>query len=263
MQKPFYSVIMPTHRRAELLRRAISSVKANTFTDVEIIVVADDIDKDTFLVAAECLGPADKFVKRTGKNGPAESRNIGMELAEGERILFLDDDDAIQPDFLAKAKTHCDQHPSQVLYTNYRVIEEDRNNPKAETTQMDVKVGDKELSEVYVKNFIHNHTCLYPAFSLKNKKQDAHLASLDDWEFLLNVMSETSFRHIEIDGPVIFKDYVNLGNRRGSAHAANGSMVLIDYLYIYRRRPAPTNELKMQRKELLKKVGFDVPIEWL
>lgn len=263
MPKPYYSIIMPTHRRAELLKRAIKSVKASTFQNVEIIVVADDIDKDTFVVAAELLGQEDKFIKRSGKNGPAESRNIGMDLATGERILFLDDDDAIQPDFLTNAKKYCEEHPSSVLYTNYRVIEEDRNNLNAQTTATDISVADKDLSEVYVKNFIHNHTCLYPAHALTNKRQDPFLASLDDWDFLLNVMSNTKFRHAPIPGPVIYKDYVNMGNRRGSSQSAQGSMVILDYIYIYRRWPAPTHELKLKRKSLMQSVGFDLPLEWI
>lgn len=89
------------------------------------------------------------------------------------------------------------------------------------------------------------------------------MASLDDWDFLLNVMSNTKFRHAPIPGPVIYKDYVNMGNRRGSSQSAQGSMVILDYIYIYRRWPAPTHELKLKRKSLMQSVGFDLPLEWI
>lgn len=263
MKLPYYSIIMPTHGRPKLLGRAIASVKACGFKEAELIVVADEIDKDTFAVAAELLDERDKFIKRSGAPGPAQSRNIGLDHARGERILFLDDDDALQPEFLLAAKKYCDEHPEKVLFTNYRVIEENRENLSSDGTVTDIKVEGQLIENVYVKNFIHNHTCLYPAYALKNKRQDEHLASLDDWDFLLNVMSEINFLHIPLDGPVIYKDYVNVGNRRGSADKAKGAMVMIDYLYIYRRWPAPSQELKLKRKELLKSVGLDVPLEWL
>ena len=117
---------MPTHGRPKLLERAIKSVKACKFPEIELIVVADEIDKETFAVAADLLGEEDTFIKRCGSPGPALSRNFGMDHAKGARILFLDDDDALQPEFLLAAKTYCDKHPDEVLFTNYRVIEENR-----------------------------------------------------------------------------------------------------------------------------------------
>ena len=263
MKLPYFSIVMPTHQRPKLLARAINSIRSNSFKDVEIIVVADQIDQESFAAAAANLGERDFFIKRNGKSGPTESRNLGISLASGQRIIFLDDDDALLPDFLEKAKAFCDKYPNEVLYTNFRVIEEDRENLQAETKVSDISVKDRNIEDVYIKNFIHNHTCLYPLASLKNRKQDPHLASLDDWEFLLNVLSGTNFRHIDIGGPVIYKDYVNTGNRRGTSEGAQGSLAIADYLYIYRRWPAPTLQLKQQRKELLKSVGLDVPVEWV
>ena len=263
MSAPYYSVIIPTHQRPELLRRAIQSVKESSHKETELIVIADEIDIKTFEVVSECLEEKDIFIKRTGSKGPAESRNVGLKHASGTRILFLDDDDAIEPSFLDDAKTYCDRNPDKVLFTNYRVIEEDRNSKNAPTSTTDISVAGKNIMEVYVKNYIHNHTCLYPAQALKGKYQDNHLASLDDWDFLLNVMTDYEFLHIPISGPVIYKDYVNMGNRRGSSAEAQGHKVILDYLYIYRRWPAPTEQLKIMRKDLLKSAGLDAPLEWM
>ncbi len=115
MKLPYFSIIMPTHLRPKLLERALKSIKSNSYKEVEIIVVSDQLDAESFSVAASVLSEADTFIKRTGKSGPTESRNIGISLARGQRIIFLDDDDALLPDFLAKAKTFCDKFPSEVL----------------------------------------------------------------------------------------------------------------------------------------------------
>lgn len=263
MSQPYYSIIIPTHGRPELLRRAICSVRANDFQQTEIIVISDEVNLATFKVAAELLMPHDTFVKRAGANGPAESRNLGLAYAKGQRIIFLDDDDALLPAYLGEAKSWCDKYPDKVLYVNYRVIEEDRENKAAPTRTSDISVKDQTKESVYVKNFIHNHTCLYPLHAVKGRLQDNHLASLDDWDFLLNVMSGTDFQYVDLSGPVIYKDYVNMGNRRGSSSNAQGNMVVLDYLHIYRRWPAPTAELKAERQKLLASVGLSVPIDWL
>ena len=263
MSLPYYSIIIPTHGRPELLRRAIASVRANDFKDLEIIVISDEINPETFKAAAELLTERDMFVKRTGPNGPAASRNIGLAQAKGQRIIFLDDDDALLPTYLSEAKAACDKYPENVLYVNYRVIEEDRENQNAPTRTTDISVSDQQLQSVYVKNFIHNHTCLYPLQSVKGRLQDIHLASLDDWDFLLNVMSGSEFQYLDIAGPVIYKDYVNMGNRRGSSAEAQGNTVVLDYLHIYRRWPAPTPELKAERLKLLASVGLSVPLSWV
>jgi glycosyltransferase involved in cell wall biosynthesis len=263
MSLPYFSIIIPTHGRPELLRRSILSLRENTFSDFELIVISDEIDASTFSVLAESLKGNDTFIKRTGTNGPAESRNFGIENARGQRVIFLDDDDALLPEYLGEAFKHCQDNPSEVLFTNYRLIEEDRERPGAPSKSTDISVAGQSVSEVYVKNFIHNHTCLYPLNAVRGRRQDKHIASLDDWDFLLNVMSSSTFKYINLNGPVIYKDYVNAGNRRGSSQQAKNNTVLLDYLHIYRRWPAPNDELRLKRQKLLESAGLALPIEWL
>ena len=94
---PLFTVIVTTHLRGPLLARALASLRAQTFQDFEVIVVADALDAGTAQACAEWLRPQDQFLKRSGKPGPAESRNVGLRLAKGEWILYLDDDDTHEP----------------------------------------------------------------------------------------------------------------------------------------------------------------------
>ena len=89
MGKPFFSVIVPAHNSAEYIRKCMRSVKMQTFTDYELIVVCDKCTDNTAQIA---LGYADKtLIRGYGMDGLA--RNAGIEAAEGEWIMFLDDDD--------------------------------------------------------------------------------------------------------------------------------------------------------------------------
>jgi glycosyltransferase involved in cell wall biosynthesis len=87
------SVIIPTCRRAHLCRRAVESVRAQTYPAHEILVVIDGVDDGTRAVI-EALQDSRTRVVETGVNrGPAATRNFGVGLATGDYVAMLDDDD--------------------------------------------------------------------------------------------------------------------------------------------------------------------------
>ena len=89
MSEPFFSVIVPAHNSAEYIRKCLHSVKMQTFTDYELIVVCDNCQDDTAQVA---LGYADRVITtKHGMDGLA--RNAGIDAAKGKWLMFLDDDD--------------------------------------------------------------------------------------------------------------------------------------------------------------------------
>jgi glycosyltransferase involved in cell wall biosynthesis len=264
MATPYFSIIITTHQRPTLLARALASVRANSFDDHEMIVVADTLDADTLQVVAKGLQEQDTFIKRTGKLGPALSRNQGLVHARGRYVIFLDDDDAFLPDYLDKAHQATLAHPGRVIYTNYRVVQENRQALEVQPLQTnEYSVAEMDVEALYVKNFIQNHSAIFPREAVHGRQQDPHLSSLDDWDFLLNVASDTPFTHANIVGAVVYKDYVNPHQRRGSASTANGLHTVSDYLSIYKKWPAPSQNVRLRRQQLLASAGQNVPLEWL
>lgn len=93
MSNPFFSVIVPAHNSAEYIKKGLDSIKAQEFTDYELIVVLDDCRDDTDQIA---LLYTDKvLITFFGKAGMA--RNAGLDIAKGKWILFMDDDDWFLP----------------------------------------------------------------------------------------------------------------------------------------------------------------------
>jgi len=89
MSKPFFSVIVPAHNSEFYIMRCLSSIIQQTFEDYELIVVCDRCGDNTDGIARQI---ADKLIITDyGMDGMA--RNVGIDAAEGEWILFLDDDD--------------------------------------------------------------------------------------------------------------------------------------------------------------------------
>lgn len=95
-----YSVIIPTFNRCHTLARAIDSVLLQNHKHVEIIVIDDGSTDET----ARMLSQKYPQVKYYGQKnqGPAAARNLGIELAQGEYIAFLDSDDCWLEDKISK-----------------------------------------------------------------------------------------------------------------------------------------------------------------
>src|ERR1044072_7203596 len=88
------SVIIPTHSRPHLLRRAVESALA-AGTDVEVVVVDDASSDDTAAVCCAMKGV--NYVRLEHNQGVAGARNVGVLASSAECIAFLDDDDLRLP----------------------------------------------------------------------------------------------------------------------------------------------------------------------
>lgn len=89
------SAIIPTYNRAYIVGRAIESVLAQTYNNIEIIVVDDGSSDDTREKLKE-YGDKVRVVYQVNA-GPAAARNHGIEVSHGEFIAFLDSDDIWMP----------------------------------------------------------------------------------------------------------------------------------------------------------------------
>jgi len=106
---PTVSVIMTTYNRNEkYLRRSISSVLAQTFLDYEFFIIDDNGRDSSYSIdipaLVKSLHPAEeiKYIANENNMGAQKSRNLGLSLANGSYIAFLDDDDEWLPEKLER-----------------------------------------------------------------------------------------------------------------------------------------------------------------
>ncbi|MBF2000269.1 MAG: glycosyltransferase family 2 protein [Synechococcales cyanobacterium M58_A2018_015] len=88
---PFFSVIIPTFNRENLISKALNSVIEQNLDDFEIIVV-DDGSTDRTLDVLIGYGSQIKIIQQKNE-GPGKARNLGIDNAKGRYIVFLDSDD--------------------------------------------------------------------------------------------------------------------------------------------------------------------------
>ncbi|MCB9095883.1 MAG: glycosyltransferase [Halobacteriovoraceae bacterium] len=108
--KPFFSVIIPTHNRASTLPRAVESVLGQTDQDFELIIV-DDGSSDSTHKYLEQLPATIKMIKNSENKGVSFSRNRGVEQSYAPWLCFLDSDDEWLPHKLKRQKEFILQHP--------------------------------------------------------------------------------------------------------------------------------------------------------
>lgn len=101
IENPLVSIIIPTYNRAQLLGETLDCVLTQTYSNWECIVVDDGSFDETPMILKEYSNKDSRFryvVKPDGiKKGASISRNLGLKLAKGEFIQFLDSDDILAP----------------------------------------------------------------------------------------------------------------------------------------------------------------------
>lgn len=94
---PRVSAIIPSRNRPDLAQRAVQSALAQTFWDLEVIVVVDGPDPRTLSMLHEIEDPRLRVLALEESVGASEARNIGARQAQGEWVALLDDDDEWLP----------------------------------------------------------------------------------------------------------------------------------------------------------------------
>ena len=103
---PLISVIIPSYNRENLIRETLDSVLAQTYTNWECIIVDDRSTDGTNAILKEYSSLDNRFVIVSKpialKQGASVSKNLGLQMARGEYIQFLDSDDILADNKLEK-----------------------------------------------------------------------------------------------------------------------------------------------------------------
>lgn len=102
---PFFSIVIPTYNRSGSIRRTLDSVRHQTFTDFECVIV-DDGSNDGDQLAEVVSGMNDGRFRlvRTKNGGGGAARNAGVNSSHGRFIAFLDSDDFFFPSKLDECR---------------------------------------------------------------------------------------------------------------------------------------------------------------
>jgi glycosyltransferase involved in cell wall biosynthesis len=191
-----FSIIVPTYNRPHLLRRALASLQSQDFTHFEALIINDcGVDVE------ELCKIDNRFTYwRNNKNlGLAGARNVGLKLAKGRFITYLDDDDILYSNHLS---TLLESFNSgyKVVYANSLQAEYSKNS-KGEVILKDKTLVynlDFSLERIITSNFI-------PVLCLGHAREciamvgvfDAYLKRMEDWDLFIRLGANYKVHHTD------------------------------------------------------------------
>ncbi|MEE1076980.1 MAG: glycosyltransferase [Acutalibacteraceae bacterium] len=117
---PAISVIIPIYNVGEYLSRCLSSVSYQSFKDFEVIMVDDSSTDNSPQIATEFETKFSNFrLVHNPSKGVSSARNLGVSLARGEYIAFVDSDDYIDVNYLKSLYTVAKENNADVVHCNY------------------------------------------------------------------------------------------------------------------------------------------------
>lgn len=119
------SVIVPTYRRTSYLKLTLESILAQTYSNIEVIVIDDGSPRDENKNLCASFSKV-RYIKIENSGGPAKPRNVGISNANGMYIAFVDDDDLWHPSKIEKQVTNLNEHIDfGLVHGPCQVIDED------------------------------------------------------------------------------------------------------------------------------------------
>lgn len=121
---PKVSIVVPIYRVEQYLDRCVASVRAQTLTDIEIILV-DDGSPDGCGEMCDGYALEDSRIKVIHKEngGLASARNAALKIASGEFVGFVDSDDYIAPDMYEKMYASAEKHGSDFVMCGFHEMD--------------------------------------------------------------------------------------------------------------------------------------------
>lgn len=127
MKKPIVSIITPVYNSEKLIEKTINSVRNQSYTQFEMILV-DDCSIDNSREIIKKIAEIDhriRYIRLDQNSGAAVARNTGIKAAEGRYIAFLDSDDMWKKEKLTRQISFMEKNNVAFTYTAFETITED------------------------------------------------------------------------------------------------------------------------------------------
>lgn len=196
MNRPFFTVVIPTHNRSNLLKRAIASVLNQTFKDFELIVIDDHSTDDTASALKSFADFRFRYLTNHRTKGACGARNTGIFSAKGKWIAFLDDDDVWLPDKL-ELQYELAQNVDEtvgIICTDYAIFEEKHKKPKIYKNRPSGWVKNKLLYGGIIGCL--SSTCVRTDILKSVKGFDESFPSKQDQDLWLRIAEFATFAHV-------------------------------------------------------------------
>ena len=210
---PLVSVIVPIYNAQKYLSRCLDSILAQTYSNIEIILVDDGSTDNSFQIANSYTAK-DSRIKLVHQENAKQSaaRNHGIRLATGKYICFIDDDDEVAPDFIEKLLQPFNQPDTALSVCGIHYKRLKQNSVSDVYTNPIRKQRTSETQKAYILYLLAIDGRMY---SSVNKLYKANIVKKISFDEKLNFAEDTKF----------VLDYLN--------HTKSQVRFVLEPLYIY------------------------------
>ena len=187
---PFFSIVIPTYNRGNLISRCIDSIIAQTYTNWEAIIVDNYSEDNTENIVLSYNDDRIRFIKNHNYGVIAVSRNKALEMAKGDWICFLDSDDTWLPNKLETILPYVEKY--DLVYHGY-ILNVDKSYPRRMRHSYFYKVRENTLEYVIQRGDPFSPSCT----SISRKSlghirfdESRDLFAVEDYDFFLQILEK-------------------------------------------------------------------------
>lgn len=187
MENILFSIVIPTYNRAELLKRCLDSVEAQTYKNWEAIVVDNYSEDNTEEVVKSFNDPRIVYIKNHNYGVIAVSRNKAIDMSKGDWIAFLDSDDCWLPNKLEAMKPY--MQDNDLVYHGYR--ENVPNNHRRKHERYFYKIKEPTVGYLLMRGDPINPSCTCVsrrAIGETRFDESKELFAVEDYDFFLQLI---------------------------------------------------------------------------
>jgi glycosyltransferase involved in cell wall biosynthesis len=151
-----YSIITPIYNDANYLPVCIHSIACQEYPDIESILIDDGSTDGSLELCKSMTGANPRFkVVSSSHGGVSHARNIGLNLATGDYVIFLDSDDYLQADAIIIIDREIkDMECDLVLFDFIKEYSNGKNDLSSKKLPLKKVMDAEELSQTYLNDFI-------------------------------------------------------------------------------------------------------------
>ena len=121
--QPLVSIILPVYNAQNHIARCIESIRAQSCRNFQLIILNDG-SKDVSLPVCEMYRKVDSRILLVDKDnsGVSDTRNLGLKLAEGKYIQFVDSDDYLDPGYTESLVRAAEENAADLVIAPYKMV---------------------------------------------------------------------------------------------------------------------------------------------
>jgi glycosyltransferase involved in cell wall biosynthesis len=227
MANPYFSIVLPTYNRSQMLGKAIGSLIEQTFTNWELIIIDDGSTDDTKEVVENYHDSRIQYFYQTNQERSA-ARNNGVEKANGKYICFLDSDDYFIEDRFERIFNTLQElkEPSTFMFTGV-CFDKDGTIVKNKVKRLS---DFQNKYDFFMYSHIHCQQTITSKEILLQNKFNIHFNITEDTELWMRIITSNDFIFIEDQQTVVVTDHEDRSVNVSKYNAYSKVMEVFSYM---------------------------------